>query len=290
MALRNQPYFPLYIQDYMTDEKLNMCSWSTQGIYIKILCVLHKQEVYGKILFKQNAKQQVSSIEYYASILVRQIQCQTEDMIDAINELIENRVLVIDDESIYQKRMVKDGEISETRSAAGKKGGGNPNLYKQNPKQNGEQKDKQNTENEIEDESEDDIEIVNYKKVLLSEITAEAFENLNPEYIEITKAFQNLFRANLIEAGASTKVVDSAKGIWIDSVRLMIESDGYSLVDLRGVYQFLQKDAFWKQNILSTSKLREQMAKLKLKMKNGNGSTREATSWTELAEVIADLG
>lgn len=129
-----------------------------------------------------------------------------------------------------------------------------------------------------------------YKKTLLSEIYADLFPEINAEYIEITKAFQNLFRANLAEAGASTKGVDSAKGIWIDSVRLMIESDGYSLVDLRGVYQFLQKDAFWKQNILSTSKLREQMAKLKLKMKNGNGSTREATSWTELAEVIADLG
>ena len=57
MPLRNQPYFPLYVKDYMGDEDLNMCSWKTQGIYIKILCVLHKQKEYGKILFKQNSKQ-----------------------------------------------------------------------------------------------------------------------------------------------------------------------------------------------------------------------------------------
>lgn len=129
-----------------------------------------------------------------------------------------------------------------------------------------------------------------YKKIILSEIDSDRFPEIKQEYIDITKAFQKLFRSNLIEAGASTKVVDSAKGAWIDSVRLMIESDGYSLEDLRQVYQFLQKDAFWKQNILSTPKLREKMDKLKLKMKNGNGNTREATSWTELAEVIQSLG
>lgn len=129
-----------------------------------------------------------------------------------------------------------------------------------------------------------------YKKTILSEIDSDRFPKIKQEYIEITKAFQNLFRANLIEAGASTKGVDSAKGVWIDSIRLMIETDGYSLTDLREVYQFLQKDAFWKQNILSTPKLREKMDKLKMKIKNGQSSTREATTWSELAEVVATLG
>ena len=129
-----------------------------------------------------------------------------------------------------------------------------------------------------------------YKNIILSEIDSDSFPEIKQEYIDITKAFQQLFRVNLLEAGASTKAVDSAKGKWIDSIRLMIESDGYSLQDLREVYQFLQKDAFWKQNILSTPKLREKMDKLKLKMKNGNSNTREATSWTELAEVIQSLG
>ena len=35
MALRNQPYIPLYVQDFLTDEKLNQCSPASQGIYIK---------------------------------------------------------------------------------------------------------------------------------------------------------------------------------------------------------------------------------------------------------------
>jgi hypothetical protein len=128
-----------------------------------------------------------------------------------------------------------------------------------------------------------------YKKYILSEINSDDFPELNNEYLEITKAFHSLFRNNLIEAGASTTIIDRAKGTWVDSIRLMIEADGYTVEDLRDVYKFLQKDAFWKQNILSTSKLREQMHKIKLKIKNGNSKTREATSWEELAEVVSSF-
>ena len=135
MALRNQPYFPLYVQDYLTDEKLNSCSWATQGVYIKILCVLHKQESYGKILFKQMDKQNLSRSFNFALQLLQQIPCREFDMINAINELLENNVLSIDGDYLLQKRMVKDGQISMARTESGKKGGGNPNLFKQKDKQ-----------------------------------------------------------------------------------------------------------------------------------------------------------
>jgi len=151
MSLRNQPYIPLYVQDYLTDEKLNMCSWATQGIYIKILCVLHKQENYGKILFKQKK----GTCFNFASILIRMIPCQIDEMKTALEELIENGVLVIDGNELIQRRMVKDNHIKEVRSKAGKKGGGNPNLFKQ--------KDKQITEYENEYENEDEIKDVSKK-------------------------------------------------------------------------------------------------------------------------------
>lgn len=129
-----------------------------------------------------------------------------------------------------------------------------------------------------------------YKKALLSEITISDFPELNPEYIEVAKAFNGLFRNNLIEAGASTIHVDKAKGACVDDIRLMIENDKYTMEALREVYQFLQKDDFWKKNILSTSKLREKMDKLKMQMKHGNSriTNKEATSWNDLAEVVAN--
>ncbi len=52
MALRNQPYFPLYVQDFLTDEKLAECSAESTGVYIRLMCILHKSEEYGCILLK----------------------------------------------------------------------------------------------------------------------------------------------------------------------------------------------------------------------------------------------
>ena len=127
-----------------------------------------------------------------------------------------------------------------------------------------------------------------YKYNLLSEIKISDYTQLNPDYFEIAKSFVALFRNNLIEAGASTKNVDKAKGTCIDDIRLMIETDGYTIDDLREVYSFLRKDEFWKQNILSTSKLRKQMDKLKLKIHGQTGKPgKEGTSWNELAQIVS---
>lgn len=124
-----------------------------------------------------------------------------------------------------------------------------------------------------------------YRKVLLSEVSSDV---VNQEYFEAAKSFQELFKRNLEEAGASTAIIDKAKGTWIDDIRLMIEADKYSMDDLRGAYMFLQKNEFWKKNILSTKKLRERMPRIKMEMHNGNSrkSNKEATSWDELAEIV----
>lgn len=146
MALRDQPYIALYVQDYLTDEKLNSCSAATQGVYIKIMCILHKQDNYGIILLKQKDKQKSSSIENFALKFANLLPFSYEIILSAISECVEEGVLKIEGDKLYQKRMVKDGEISLKRSKAGKSGGGNPVLFKQIDKQT----DKQNPENENE--------------------------------------------------------------------------------------------------------------------------------------------
>lgn len=167
MALRDQPYFPLFVQDYLSDEKLSLCAYSTQGIYVRIMCVLHKSETYGGILFKQIPKQNFSSEEYFVYVLAKQTGVDMNDMKDVIEELLFCGVLKIEQNSgidfLFQKRMVKDFSISESRSRAAKKGGGNPNLFKQTYKQI----DKQipEYENVIEDVIEDVIEIKEEKRV-----------------------------------------------------------------------------------------------------------------------------
>lgn len=150
MALRDQPYFPLYVQDYLTDEKLNMCSASSQGIYIKIMCLLHKSNPYGTILLKQKDKQNSSTCLNFACKFARLLPFELLELELAVCELIEEGVLTIDGDTLYQKRMVRDNKISEIRSDSGKKGG-----IKTQKKNNrfAKAKLKQNTEYEYEDEN-----------------------------------------------------------------------------------------------------------------------------------------
>lgn len=157
MALRDQPYLPLYVQDFLTDEKLNNCSPATQGVYIKIMCILHKQENYGKLLLKPQFKQKSSIVQNFALAISRQLPFSLQVIEEALQELVSEKVLTIEGDEIYQSRMVKDFQKSKVRSEAAKKGGGNPILFKQKDKL----QDKLNRENEYEYDNE--IEINNIK-------------------------------------------------------------------------------------------------------------------------------
>jgi uncharacterized protein YdaU (DUF1376 family) len=123
MALRDQPYLPLYVQDFLTDEKLMECSAQSVGVYIKVMCILHKQEEYGIILLKQKDKQSVKQEINFAYKLAKSLPWSFDIVLASLNELIEEKVLFIDGDKLMQKRMIKDSEISEKRAVAGKKGG-----------------------------------------------------------------------------------------------------------------------------------------------------------------------
>jgi len=123
MALRDQPYIPLYVDDYLTDEKLNMCSAPTQGVYIKILCILHKQTEYGKLLLKQKEKQDKNICLNFAAKFAKILPFTIDVILPAIEELVEEDILIIDGDCIYQKRMIKDNSLSLIRAKSGGKGG-----------------------------------------------------------------------------------------------------------------------------------------------------------------------
>jgi len=152
MALRDQPYIPLYIHDIMVDEKLNECCASTHGIYIKgLMCLMHKSEEYGKILLKQKYKQNSSMCLNFAYQLSKHLPYTVEEIEKAIIELIQERVCYFEGDYLCQKRMIRDNEISMSRSKAGKKGGGNPNFVKTKLQTNKQTKLQTNYEYENED-------------------------------------------------------------------------------------------------------------------------------------------
>ncbi len=123
MALRDQPYLPLFVQDFLTDEKLMECSAGATGVYIRIMCVMHKSETYGKILLRQKDKQTGNQINDFALKLVRHLPYDLDTILVGIKELCQEKCLEIEGDYLIQKRMVNDGELSLIRSKSGSKGG-----------------------------------------------------------------------------------------------------------------------------------------------------------------------
>lgn len=177
MALRDQPYLPLYVQDFMTDEKLAECSAEATGVYIRIMCLMHKSETYGRILLKQKYKQTGNQISDFALMIAKNLPYDLIVVERALTELLAEKVLRFDGEFIVQKRMVKDAEISDKRAIAGKKGGKKTQSKDLKFASNfGEAKIKANTEyeNEYENENEDELDKggVGEKEITEMEVSA----------------------------------------------------------------------------------------------------------------------
>jgi hypothetical protein len=156
MSLRNQPYFPLFVQDFLTDEKLNECSAESVGVYIKVMCIMHKSDEYGTILLKQKDKHHENNALNFATKLVKHLPFPVDTILKGITELVAERVLTIDGDRMYQKRMVKDNSISEKRAEAGKKGGKRTQFAKAKYQANNETNVKANSEYEYEYDNKDD--------------------------------------------------------------------------------------------------------------------------------------
>ncbi len=189
MALRNQPYIPLYVQDWLTDEKLRECSAASVGIYSFIICVMHKSEQYGIILLKQKDNQNENQVLNFAMKLSKHLPYPVQDIFDAVIELLDEEVLYMDGLCLCQKRMIKDNEISIKRSEAGYKGGKSTQFAKSNtqPKQQA------NTEDESANETETLIEDNTIKE------SFEKFWDLYDRKRDKDKTFKLWCKLNILE-------------------------------------------------------------------------------------------
>lgn len=123
MALTDQPYLPLYVDDWMNNNKLKMCSPAAHGLMIVILCIMHKEAEYGTILLKQKFRQTSKQEKNFALQISRLSPFEAADIEDPFNELLNEGALTIIDDTLICPRMVKDCKLSVARSLAGKTGG-----------------------------------------------------------------------------------------------------------------------------------------------------------------------
>lgn len=176
MALRDQPYLPLYVQDFLTDEKLAECSASANGVYIRIMCLMHKSEEYGKISLKEKdicrgksigktSGKYDGKVEIFAGKLARHLPYDFDEIESGLTELLDEGVLSIEDNTLCQKRMIRDAEISEKRAVSGRRGAIASNNRDNNPDPNPDNfagqfagaKEAANSENEYENKNDIDI-------------------------------------------------------------------------------------------------------------------------------------
>ena len=126
MALRDNPYILLNVQDYLTDEKLSCCSLAAQGVYVRILCVLHKSETYGGILFREIPGKDFTVEQFFSFVISERAGVDLEAAGEAVSELLSCGVLSIKKlngvDFLFHEGMIRENEVSEKRSVAGKRG------------------------------------------------------------------------------------------------------------------------------------------------------------------------
>lgn len=125
----------------------------------------------------------------FASMLLRQMPYSMSEIHDGLEELLDNKIIEIDGDYLLQKRMVKDGELSEKRAVAGKKGG-KKSLGFCSSKSQSKIQSKNTSKSEANSENENDIENDNIIKrfSFLKELTTIGVERkIAEEWIKVRK-------------------------------------------------------------------------------------------------------
>jgi uncharacterized protein YdaU (DUF1376 family) len=265
MALRDQPYLPLFVQDFLTDEKLIECSASATGIYIRLLCIMHKSDEYGTIMLKQKDKQTDNQIKNFALKLAKFLPYNDIEIKDGLEDLIREGVLKIEEDKLLQKRMIRDNEISIIRSKAGKKGGDKNPFAQAKRKAKAEAKTQANTEYEYEDEN------------------------------VIDSLIEDLYKSVVIFFDEDCRPKDlKQKQKWCDTLDKLIRIDGYTPEYIINIVKRTRMDDFWRLNFLTINKLRDKKDGIsyfkrfekKINHENTIGNNKGATV-EEIAGVIA---
>lgn len=86
--------------------------------------------------------------------------------------------------------------------------------------------------------------------------------------------------ADRIEANGSVRPTIGKK--WFDAARLLIDTDGRTEEQIHKAIDWCQNDEFWRGNILSMPKLRQQYERLRLRAMQANGRASPGRQLTEV--------
>lgn len=123
------PAFMFYPDDFTGDGALTSCSHMAIGVWMLLLCRMHKAPTYGTLtLLKQNVNQTENGgtiLPMAPDKICRLVGLSLADYLPIHNELLDAGVMRFDPEPgvFFSKRMVKDHQVRVARRAAGAAGG-----------------------------------------------------------------------------------------------------------------------------------------------------------------------
>jgi hypothetical protein len=110
------PALQFYANDWLTDEKLSACSLMAQGFWMRLLCLMHKNDRRGYL--------ELNSQPPTTDQLARMTGCTLDETKLALAELRAAGVPSVDDGGVlYSRRMVRDELLIGKRRVAGALGG-----------------------------------------------------------------------------------------------------------------------------------------------------------------------
>ena len=157
----NRPGWFFYLNDWLGNHELNLCSLKAQGLWIKMMCCMFVSPVRGE-LRKSNGEQ-------ITNRNLARLTGETNEEIDhLVSELYSNGVFsYTDDKIIYCRRMKREGEFHKVKQKAGQISGIIRNRKRTKDEQTGRTKGEQNENIEEEEEEEIEEEIEKEKDLIL---------------------------------------------------------------------------------------------------------------------------
>lgn len=114
------PWFKFYPSDWRSDEELRNCSAAARGLWVEMLCLMHKAKPYGHLLINGDLLTDTQ--------LSMQTGIPESQIVQSMHELEKAGVFSRNEKGVpYSRKMVRDEQKSNTAKNYGKKGG-NPSL------------------------------------------------------------------------------------------------------------------------------------------------------------------
>lgn len=121
--MAGRPWFAFYANDWLEDKRLRLCSLAAQGMWIRLLCIMHDCEPYGYL--------KLNGTRLSEDDIAQLVGCSVDTLRQLLGELTERGVpRCTRDGIIYSKRMVEDERIRKARAEGGIKSIEHPNVQK----------------------------------------------------------------------------------------------------------------------------------------------------------------